>query len=254
MTQPESSLLQRLRQQVDQLAPAMQQLARHMLDQPRAVLQQSVQELARAAQVPDATVTRLSRKLGCTGFPDLKIKLSAELAQQETAPKAGDPLLGVSLQHMVTSMYQSRDTLDAGVLQQVIASLVRASRIEIAGEGNSQLASRFLLEKLLKLGLPASSHADPRVMRLHASTLGKSGVLLAFSRSGSTPTVLEYLKLAHQGGALTVLITHSSHPVPDFVSCALVLAAPEQAGSVSALIGQLWVAEVICEGVARKRL
>jgi DNA-binding MurR/RpiR family transcriptional regulator len=61
----------------DSLSPQLQTAGRYLLDHPQEVALRSMRELAREAKLAPATMTRLARQLGFSGFEDLK-KLYAE--------------------------------------------------------------------------------------------------------------------------------------------------------------------------------
>jgi glucokinase len=62
-----------------ELSPAELRVADHVLAQPRAVLNEPIAEIARAAQVSQPTVIRFCRTLGCEGLSDFKLRLASGL-------------------------------------------------------------------------------------------------------------------------------------------------------------------------------
>ena len=76
---PQSSALIRLRGVYPSLKTALQKVANLILRQPEMAIYASVNEVAAAAQVSEATVMRFCRTLGFKGFQDFKIALAREL-------------------------------------------------------------------------------------------------------------------------------------------------------------------------------
>src|SRR6266849_4117403 len=68
----------------DTLSPQLQAAGRYLLDHPHEVALRSMRELAREANLAPATMTRLARQLGFSGFDDLR-KLYAEEVRQYAA-------------------------------------------------------------------------------------------------------------------------------------------------------------------------
>ena len=76
---PQSGALIRLRGVYPSLKTALQKVANLILRQPEMAIYASVNEVAAAAQVSEATVMRFCRTLGFKGFQDFKIALAREL-------------------------------------------------------------------------------------------------------------------------------------------------------------------------------
>ncbi len=64
----------------DTLPPAAQRLAKVMVEQPNAVVEMSVEELARVAGVSEGSVIALCQQIGAKGFADVKIAIAREIA------------------------------------------------------------------------------------------------------------------------------------------------------------------------------
>ncbi len=81
---PQSGALIRLRGVYPSLKTALQKVANLILRQPEMAIYASVNEVAAAAQVSEATVMRFCRTLGFKGFQDFKIALARELVMPPT--------------------------------------------------------------------------------------------------------------------------------------------------------------------------
>src|SRR5713101_6856788 len=79
-----SSLEKRLIETFDTLSPRLQAAGRYLLDHPHEIALRSMRELAREANLAPATLTRLARQLGLSGFDDVK-QLYAEEVRQYAA-------------------------------------------------------------------------------------------------------------------------------------------------------------------------
>ncbi len=76
---PQGGALIRLRGVYPSLKTALQKVANLIMRQPEMAIYASVNEVAAAAQVSEATVMRFCRTLGFKGFQDFKIALAREL-------------------------------------------------------------------------------------------------------------------------------------------------------------------------------
>jgi DNA-binding MurR/RpiR family transcriptional regulator len=129
------SLARRLIATFDQLSPQLRAAGRFILDHPQDVALWSMRKLAREADVPPATMTRLARRLGFACFDDLKklhveeirqyaagyrtkaIEITGAKQQDDTAAFAVDVLSGISRQ------------VDALAAPEVVRSLVECARL-----------------------------------------------------------------------------------------------------------------------------
>ncbi|HEX2012012.1 MAG TPA: MurR/RpiR family transcriptional regulator [Roseateles sp.] len=73
------SLTKELRQRFTTLSPALQQVARHVLDHPSEVVTSSMRTVGRHAGSTPATLVRFAQQLGFEGWPQLKEALAAEM-------------------------------------------------------------------------------------------------------------------------------------------------------------------------------
>jgi len=74
-----------MRSRLETLSRAEQRVARCILDEPSEAIRFSITELAERAAVGEATVSRFCRRLGLSGFLDLKISIASELASTQSA-------------------------------------------------------------------------------------------------------------------------------------------------------------------------
>ncbi|HHV56396.1 MAG TPA: MurR/RpiR family transcriptional regulator, partial [Firmicutes bacterium] len=73
--------LVRLRSVFPSLKQAEARAAAWMLDNPQEIIHMTITELADQCGVAEATIVRLSKKLGYNGFQDLKIALARDLVE-----------------------------------------------------------------------------------------------------------------------------------------------------------------------------
>lgn len=74
------SVLDRIRDGLNRLSKAERRVADIILADVDAAIRLSIKDLAQEARTSEPTVLRLARRLGCDGFPDLKRRISQDLA------------------------------------------------------------------------------------------------------------------------------------------------------------------------------
>jgi len=73
------SVSEDLRQRFTELSPAMQQVARYVLDHPNDVVTSSMRTVATRADSTPATLVRFAQHIGYAGWPQLKAVLTSEM-------------------------------------------------------------------------------------------------------------------------------------------------------------------------------
>jgi len=242
-----------LKMQLDSLSPSLRRIADYILQNAETVIYQTITELASAVGVGEASVTRLCRKLGFPGFHAFKIAITTDLANvpnEELPNGTGITDLATQATRQSTlAIEETRRIIDPDTVECVVQAIASAPRVEVSGQGNSALAAEFFASKLLRLGIFASSHADPHITAVSAATLPKTGVMIAITRSGSTIDTVQALKIAHEQGAFTVAITNrASSPITQYAREVLYTASPEgplAGGAISSLTSQILLLEVL---------
>lgn len=214
---PQPGALIRLRGLYPSLKTALQKVADVILRQPEMAIYASVNEVAAACGVSEATVMRFCRILGFRGFQDFKISLARELVLPVPRPleevtDADDPA------NIVRKVFQDhraalQDTLDVTEIEGMKAAgqlLLNSRQVLVIGIGGSGTAVAHAGVRFLLLGLKAQIYTDFHFMMMAASLLTREDVVLAVSKSGTTRETVETVRAARENGAKIVAITNNS--------------------------------------------
>lgn len=169
------------------LTESDQQLLQAVLDAVEQHAQFSVREFAARNYVSPATVIRLSKKLGYTGYTDMIYRLGF-LVRNETQNKAHTSDINSFIGEIPPSRIEA--FLD-GLTQN------RQRTILVAGTGFCEPLRDFFVRKLLVMGHPTvgtNSYEVYETNSLHA------GLMIVISKSGSTDTILKLVTDAKSHG------------------------------------------------------
>ncbi|TDE86139.1 MurR/RpiR family transcriptional regulator [Deinococcus sp. S9] len=242
------SALARLHAERAQLPPTLERIAAYVVAHPEEVIYQTITELAAAAGVVESAVTRLCRRLGFSGFHAFKIALSGDVSQAQGAAEATDPF-SVAARQAVQAIEGTRQVADPAALERVAQAVAAATRVDVVGQSNSGLSAQFLANKLARVGVPAFAYTDPHLAAVAAATQSPRGVVVGFTRSGSTIDTVQTLRLAASKGACTVAVTHrASSPVTRYAREVLAISSPESplaGGALSSLVSQVLLVEAL---------
>lgn len=259
-------VLTRLRGRRDDLQPALRRIAEVILADPSAASALPIGDLARAAACSEATVVRLARDLGYSGYRDFRFRLAEEsaVARDRGSAYEGDidpdddlaAVVGKIAAADTRAVQETADALDLEVLGCVADAIAGARRIASFGAGASGLAARDLHAKLSRVGLASSVHVDVHEALPAASLLREGDVAIALSHTGRTAEVLDVLHAAAEGGAETVVITDApASPLARAAAHVLQTAAHESAfrsGATASRIAQLTVVDCVFVAVAQR--
>ncbi|KQA18011.1 MurR/RpiR family transcriptional regulator [Vibrio metoecus] len=168
--------------------------------------------------ISDSSVIRYAKSLGCSGFPDLKLKLAAQApyvmarsAQSVYASiETGDSTAQIieKAKHLfVSTIEQSIGLMDAESVEQCAQQLLKANKIALAGIGASAIVAADINHKLIRAGFNVQFNQDYHIQIVQASLLKADDVLLVVSARGNTQEVLTAIERAQQNGAQVIALT-----------------------------------------------
>lgn len=195
-------------------SPAEEKVARFILSDLNFSANSAINELAEKAQVSHATITRLAKTLKCANVREFKLKIaqSAAVGERFTNEETVD-------KHDISHVYQSIIdilSLNSGLIKDECVQA--ASRVICAAKhclifgvgGGSSLMAQECNNRFFRLGIHSNSHSDPMMMRMTASTVDKSDVVICLSLGGISPDVRSAALIAKEYGATVVAICPDS--------------------------------------------
>ncbi|HEU0231088.1 MAG TPA: SIS domain-containing protein [Burkholderiaceae bacterium] len=213
-------MLDRLRQQIPSLSAAERKAAEFVLQHPGDAAKSAVGDIARRAGVSEPTVIRFCRSLGCRGWPDFKVRLTASLMSGipyvHSSLSSGEStaaLAGKVFDNAVSALLRARNDLDPERVDEAVALLARARRIEFHGLGNSGIVAADAQHKFFRYDLCTVAYSDPHIQMMAASMLGPRDVLVAISHSGRSKDLLDAVATARRNDCPVIAITASNTPL-----------------------------------------
>lgn len=256
--------LARLQGILSDLRTAERRVADYLLAHSSEVIRFSITELAERSGVSEATVVRLSRKLGFSGFQELKIRIAQDLvspAQQihEDVSPTDD---GATVRAKVfgataAALASTEQVVEVEALEAAAEAIHRASEVVFFAVGLSTWVASDAAERFTKLGILTQSLHDSHAQVTKAALLGPGAVAVGVSHSGSTRDTVRSLQLAQECGATTICITSFGRsPITRVADIHLFTSARETAfrtEAMSSRIAQLAIIDTLFVLVALKR-
>ena len=214
---PQGGVSIRIRGVYPSLKTALQKVAKLILSKPEMVIYATVNEVAAAAQVSEATVMRFCRILDFKGFQDFKIALARELvAPSPRKPEAvaardvSAALVRQVFRTNIAALEETLEVLDLKQLEQAARDLLNCRRLAVIGVSGSGLVVQYADLLFNYLGLSARGYAERYQILTAAALLTVADVLLVISPGGDSQEILEAARVAKDHGARVIAITSNS--------------------------------------------
>ncbi|HHS83107.1 MAG TPA: MurR/RpiR family transcriptional regulator [Devosia sp.] len=228
MDRIEQGVISRLADNQDRMSENERRIARAVLEAPADVMSVSSQELARRCNVSQSSIIKFCQKMGLSGFPALKIALSAEVARSERVQQIhGDIFSDDSLGAVARKLFDSKvsalsNTMqlnENGRIEAAVSLLEKANRIILFGVGGSALVARDLSSKLTRFGKAVVEGGDTHIQLANVASLTGDDLLMVISYSGNKPEPLAAVRHAVENGIPTIFLGAfpKDMPPPDVV-------------------------------------
>lgn len=262
------STVVRVRSLLPSLPPAEARVAQRVIDDPEAVANSTITELAQACGTSETTVIRFCRAIGFAGYPELRLTLATEAGRAQGVtqgrPIGSDISADDTLQQVVEkiafadarAVEETANQLDIQALERVVAAVTDARRVDVYGVGASAFVALDFQQKLHRIGRTSYAWSDAHIMLTSAAVLQPGDVAMGISHTGTTVDTIDALGLARRRGATTVALTnYPRSPIADVADLVLTTAAREttfRSGATASRLAQLTVIDCVFVGVAQR--
>lgn len=209
------------------------QVASYILEHADDVVSMPIAELAEKAGVVKSAVIRLCQSVGFSGYAEMKLSLSRELARNEQfnyspyihASDTPDAILDKIFSANIKTLHDTAAGLCRETLQSVVELLASAANIYIYGIGTSAGIVSDFQYRLMQLGFTAFCFTDIVTMKVSTLNIKPGDAAIGISNSGRTAATVDALRLAREKGAKTACVTsfpdseitrHSDYPLVIF--------------------------------------
>lgn len=263
MNNPSAHLLQRLRERMAELPAAQRSVVQCVLEDPRAAVAATVEQLAQQAGVSMPTIVRTCRSFGFESVREFMLALAQDLAvtgsylhRSVLAEDSASDVASKIIHAAVSSLTELGRRIDVEVLDQVATRLAAARRIDCysVGAASTFMASE-LQSRLFRLGCTSNAIFDAHQQLVSASTLGPDGVAFVISHVGRMPYTLEAARFARSQGATVVALTQPDTQLAEIADLVLAVSVPQDAVmrvGTEAYLAHLVVIEILMVRLAQK--
>ncbi|PTK58462.1 RpiR family transcriptional regulator [Staphylococcus nepalensis] len=247
------------------LNPSEYRVAQYVIDHPHETINSSIQHLANLTNVSEATIVRLSKKIKCKGFQDLKMKIAMELNNaNERGPDYDELNMNYSKESVINSISQSNiksikntaQILSPEELEQAILILNKARKICVFGIGASSIIAEDLKQKLTRIDKWCEVGKSYDEQATLSANLTNEDVVIAISNTGQTEDMIQSLSLARDKGSQIISITkYSKNYIADLANINLFFSSvekPVRSAAMSSRIATLNVIDILFISLASR--
>lgn len=209
------AIILKMQSMMDTFTKSEQNVIRMIIQNPQEVIYSSVAELAERSKASDPTVIRACKKLGLSGYQDLKITLAKDLVnplqsinEDISADDNCHTVTGKVFQSTIQTLQFTHDTLNIAEVDASVKAIMAAEKIVIIGMGNSRAIASDLEHKLMRLGKSAQAFSDPHMATMAISFLDNRSLLFCISHSGSSREIVDLAVQASQLGVKIISLTN----------------------------------------------
>ncbi|MFS0871792.1 MurR/RpiR family transcriptional regulator [Paenibacillus xylanilyticus] len=233
-----------------------QKVARCVVEHPDNLIYLSVTELADFAGTGETTVMRFCRKIGFKGYQDFKLMLAQGLPKRQNQPESergGSDIADLLYASMAGVLQSTLGMLDREQLKLAVQCLDQARHVQFFGVGSSGITALDAKNRFLRIGRRVEANSDSHIQSMMAVTMREGDVAFGISVSGSTLDTNDMLMKAKQNGAQVIAMTnYAKSPIASIADIVLLTAgkeSPLEGGSVGAKISQLFIIDLLCQGL-----
>ncbi len=257
-----SDIFSSIRSAMSKLRNSEKKVAECVLKNPDLAMRCTITDLAEMAAVSEPTVIRFCRKLGLSGYMELRLSLANALptskyilenvSDEDKFPEIFNKLFNSAKEAFNNTM----NNLDLKTLELAADAMADADRIEFYGLGGSGVVAMDAHHKFFRIGVPCIAYDDPHMQVMSAALLTAKDAVVAISHTGSTKDILESVKVAKKSGATVIGISGSKKtPLAKYCDYAISVNSQEVAlrlAPMTSRLVQLAIIDVLFVSIAMR--
>ena len=223
----------------EELTELEQEIARYFLQAETIQDDLSSQQVTQKLHISQAALTRFAKKCGFTGYREFVFQYQHQASKPDTHSHKHSPLTKRVLRSYSIMREQTQDLIDEEQLERVAQLIDDAERVYFFGTGSSGLIAREMKLRFMRLGVVCEALTDQDGFAWTTSIMDENCLVLGFSLSGTTQSVLDSLLDAKEMGAKTILFTSAPNKNSHAYTETVLVASHSQSSYIQRISAQL---------------
>lgn len=204
----QQNILAIIESHLDKMTDLEQRIGHYFLD-PNSIQEDlSSLQVAQTLHISQAALTRFAKKCGFKGYREFSFQYLQDLPKAKTEADNMQSSLSRHVLYNYNQIHQqTKELIDEEKLERVAQIIEEADRVYFFGTGSSGLVARDMKLRFMRLGVVCEALTDQDGFAWTTSILDKNCLVIGFSLSGQTQSIIDSLIDAKNMGAKTILVT-----------------------------------------------
>ena len=204
----QQNILAIIESHLDKMTDLEQRIGHYFLD-PNSIQEDlSSLQVAQTLHISQAALTRFAKKCGFKGYREFSFQYLQDLQKAQTEADNMQSSLSRHVLYNYNQIHQqTKELIDEEKLERVANIIEEADRVYFFGTGSSGLVARDMKLRFMRLGVVCEALTDQDGFAWTTSILDKNCLVIGFSLSGQTQSIIDSLIDAKNMGAKTILVT-----------------------------------------------
>ena len=204
----QQNILAIIESHLDKMTDLEQRIGHYFLDQNSIQKDLSSLQVAQTLHISQAALTRFAKKCGFKGYREFNFQYLQDLQKAQTEADNMQSSLSRHVLYNYDQIHQqTKELIDEEKLERVAQIIEEADRVYFFGTGSSGLVARDMKLRFMRLGVVCEALTDQDGFAWTTSILDKNCLVIGFSLSGQTQSIIDSLIDAKNMGAKTILVT-----------------------------------------------
>ncbi|GFH91925.1 putative HTH-type transcriptional regulator YbbH [Lachnospiraceae bacterium] len=234
------------------------EVLRFLINQTREAVEMDIHTMAKKCFCSPATIVRICKKNGFSGFKELKqalwndMNFSKQLMQVNLDAPSGEKIPNIVANVLNTNIMAIQNIynlLDFDELDRIVALLLSQRYVYLYGIGASFLVAKDFQQKLERINKRTFLYEDIHLQLISSTNLEPGDVAITVSYSGITKEIIEIAQNVKMCGgkiiAITKYGTNKLSSMSDFNLFVPMLEKPLRVGASSSRVSQLSVVDIV---------
>lgn len=204
----QQNILAIIESHLDKMTDLEQRIGHYFLD-PNSIQEDlSSLQVAQTLHISQAALTRFAKKYGFKGYREFSFQYLQDLQKAQIESDNMQSSLSRHVLYNYNQIHQqTKELIDEEKLERVAQIIEEADRVYFFGTGSSGLVARDMKLRFMRLGVVCEALTDQDGFAWTTSILDKNCLVIGFSLSGQTQSIIDSLIDAKNMGAKTILVT-----------------------------------------------
>ncbi len=234
------------------------EVLRFLINQTREAVEMDIHTMAKKCFCSPATIVRICKKNGFSGFKELKqalwndMNFSKQLMQVNLDAPSGEKIPNIVANVLNTNIMAIQNIynlLDFDELDRIVALLLSQRYVYLYGIGASFQVAKDFQQKLERINKRTFLYEDIHLQLISSTNLEPGDVAIIVSYSGITKEIIEIAQNVKMCGgkiiAITKYGTNKLSSMSDFNLFVPMLEKPLRVGASSSRVSQLSVVDIV---------